>query len=1408
MSKGAGVLPVPFLKNLIKNIMKNFILFLALLIILGNSTESKAQPYYYSSGVPTLFENWGNLPGGGGSHPLSFGENTEYIIESGKTAVLDFQWFIDNQATLRISGTLQVNHTLNMGPNTYLAIDSLGTIIYNSTTVARNTIFGGTEFFHLYSNFKITNWSSVNDAVTDSVKEHLYPLSQDLFGSLEIDWQGCNGNWFLTNRRHSYLCGNNLKITSTGAGKLVACVKNSSEQNGIDIKNFIQTDGEVDLSYSSSSLSFGAVFWIHGNFNKTAGILDATDNQTIGALIFGQNISLPRDTSTRHFYNSGTLRNVRIDIDNISFKLHTNLDLPIYNNDALTLRLISSTIDFGQYKISGQVPCSIGDCILKIASPEGFKNGASGGNFVVSGTKQIYYGNTIEYCGETAQITGDSLPTLLRYASLKINNPNGVTLSKDTWLDTNQSLKFVSGKLNLGNRNLKLGTPDSVQGVNENCFINTNGTGFVRIGLNGGYAAKFPVGNGSLSPAYISQAYVGNNDTLALRIENSFGSHMPFDTSRCVRKLWHLIDENPSVQTGFRFSVQFMKSDAGSNMNLNSPCAVGLYDDVYIGYFPSQAFNIDPVYMPPDSSQTKTINSYRSFSDGADNYFIAGNEEGVFETYFPDNTGDASLTGNWSSLNGGLHPPSFDRYALFLVPQGQTASFNNPSVFSDKAWIRSTGNGIINANASLTINGVLEINDSSTYNHNNTGVASQTCFAGREFCGRKSNFNILKWSDTTDKIFDENELSFGNLTINFNNLPEPFGANKYWTLFKNILPYSTNHIISGNLTYLNSSGYQFAPIGYGDNITSLTVYGNVQIGDSLNQTAFPVMNLSGGTTRAPNSTAGTLNICGNLDIQNGGLTSQDFPSVARGKIYFKREVNNIPQSHTFYSYNPFIWQTSNLGTIAFPNKIESDTLTLKSDMYNATNAAFLFTDAWQVESGAVLNTDKYRIRSLNLIVKNGGKLITKNADGFNADLANQNVTFEANSFLEFAGSTPQNFQKAGGYNLTNFPNIIINNSAGVIINTPGVSITNSVNFINGKVTSDITNYLTFPGSVQFNGASDNSFLNGPVKINTTAASIVTIPTGKGSTVRNVAITPTSSNSTDWIVEYFNQAQAFGPTLGTGINSVSQAEYFLINRSGASPSDARVGLYWGANSGVTNPSSLRVARWNDFQWEDKGNYSYTGNNSAGVIFSNVVTNFSPFAIASTDNQQLPVELSSFTASISTNNVTLNWITETEINNSGYEIERKLLMDTVWKKINFIQGAGNSHTMKAYKYEDRNLTTGKYKYRLKQIDHNGNYTYYNLQSEVNIGMPSKYSLSQNYPNPFNPVTKINYQLPVSSFVSLNVYDMTGREVTRLLNENKEAGYYTIIFDAKNLSSGTYFYKIVSGDFSEVMKMILVK
>ena len=208
---------------------------------------------------------------------------------------------------------------------------------------------------------------------------------------------------------------------------------------------------------------------------------------------------------------------------------------------------------------------------------------------------------------------------------------------------------------------------------------------------------------------------------------------------------------------------------------------------------------------------------------------------------------------------------------------------------------------------------------------------------------------------------------------------------------------------------------------------------------------------------------------------------------------------------------------------------------------------------------------------------------------------------------------------------------------------------------------------------------------------------------------------------------------------------------------------------------------------------------------------LATKYSPVNAGSDVDQPLPVELNSFNAKVSGSNVELLWKTATEVNDHGFEVERKANDNesASWEKVGFVAGNGNSNSPKDYTFTDKNITGGsKFTYRLKQIDNNGSFIYSsNVDVEV---VPDKFELFQNYPNPFNPSTTIKFSLPEDSRVAINIYNILGEKITELINNDYKAGFYKIQFNSANLSlaSGIYFYTIESKNFKAVKKMVLMK
>ena len=191
-----------------------------------------------------------------------------------------------------------------------------------------------------------------------------------------------------------------------------------------------------------------------------------------------------------------------------------------------------------------------------------------------------------------------------------------------------------------------------------------------------------------------------------------------------------------------------------------------------------------------------------------------------------------------------------------------------------------------------------------------------------------------------------------------------------------------------------------------------------------------------------------------------------------------------------------------------------------------------------------------------------------------------------------------------------------------------------------------------------------------------------------------------------------------------------------------------------------------------------------------------------------SQPVPVELNSFSASISGKTVKLEWSTATEANNLRFDVQRKY-DETEWQIIGSIKGNGTTAQNKSYSFVDNvsNIAASTINYRLKQVDFDGAFHFSNEVS-VYDNIVHSFELGQNYPNPFNPSTKIKFSIPITAKVKIEVFNISGNKVATLLDEQKEAGIHEVGFNASKLASGVFLYKISAGNFSATKKMLLVK
>ena len=481
-----------------------------------------------------------------------------------------------------------------------------------------------------------------------------------------------------------------------------------------------------------------------------------------------------------------------------------------------------------------------------------------------------------------------------------------------------------------------------------------------------------------------------------------------------------------------------------------------------------------------------------------------------------------------------------------------------------------------------------------------------------------------------------------------------------------------------------------------------------------------------------------------------------------------------------------------------------------------------------LQSGGTVRISGTTARTLNVSGNfnlSGGTLLMSNAATIGTLNVARNFTHTSGIIYEtstgsgtivFNGNINQSY--IGGGTISNTINFTVNNPAGITLLT-SVSFPASLTMTNGNISTTGTNLLTLGNSASVSGGSATSYVSGPLAHNytTTGAKTAIFPIGKGGIYRPVTFTfnESATTSTTYTAEMFNSAPPSN-SLG-GLDRVSSVRYYTLSKSAGSVfTSGIIKLNYDTDDGVTTPANLRIVQgpsagggaWTNLG--GTGTAATTGSITSATAFTSLAN--TTFTLGSTGTNPLPVELSSFSAVVLENGVRLSWRTETEVNNYGFDVERKILKQVQndndnWEKIGIVNGNGNSNSPKNYSYVDDNITAGKYSYRLKQIDNDGQFEY-SKTVEVDLGGVKKFELSQNYPNPFNPITTIRFSLPEASTVKLTIYNILGQEIKTLLNEYKEAGIHTVNFDASEINSGMYIYKLEAGNFVQTRKMTLVK
>lgn len=752
----------------------------------------------------------------------------------------------------------------------------------------------------------------------------------------------------------------------------------------------------------------------------------------------------------------------------------------------------------------------------------------------------------------------------------------------------------------------------------------------------------------------------------------------------------------------------------------------------------------------------------------------------------------------------------------FIVLAGGTVNNFGIITFNSTAGIYGTliNSGTVNANAMIRIYGTYRHATSGTSfptGSNVTWYTGSTCeitgltnylpnFSGNTF------YNFT-WNcaSQSSNIALNNYLTTVNGNLNINNT-----NGKYLTLFNSngTLNVSGNMNVSGTSNLNLSASSVNANININGNYTQSA--GTFNIGSGINS-----MNIKGNFTSSGGS---VTNVSGTSKINFNGSSTQYFSSSNANP--FSTNVNiEIASNSSLQLMSDMTLTGTNLVNYfyvyGYLNMANYDIAV--NFYFNVKNTGTLVTGT------GVISTSLASANSFE--ISNGGVMYIGSPAGINSNGSDGNIKVDGLRIFNSGAKYIYNGtagQVTGNGLPSTVTDLIVSNTSGLSLDK-NITVTDTL-FMNGGNISTGNYTLTLSNSSTGSLAYTSGLINGTfARAIADGNSSYIFPLGNQNQNRAITITFTSQPTSSGTLT----AQYIAGNPGGNVNSLTDAGNYVVdtystdgawqlNYTGTSNPVFNLSLTDAGIAGVNNPSTLRIITRNNNSsaWNLSGTHSNgSGNpikaNRNGLTFSALTQ----YALGGnmTENPldgSLPVELTSFTSNISNGkDVKLNWVTANEMNNSGFEIQRKE-NNSDYVKIGFVKGKNTINTPSIYSFEDKSLQVGKYSYRLKQIDNNGNFEYFALNNTIEIGAPAKYSLSQNYPNPFNPVTKISYMVAAAGQVTLKVYDITGKEVKTLVNEVKNAGYYTVNFSGANLSSGIYIYKITANNFTETKKMTLVK
>ena len=714
--------------------------------------------------------------------------------------------------------------------------------------------------------------------------------------------------------------------------------------------------------------------------------------------------------------------------------------------------------------------------------------------------------------------------------------------------------------------------------------------------------------------------------------------------------------------------------------------------------------------------------------------------------YYSAGNNDATLTSSWwSNTNGtGTNPSNFTTTDQVFNVQ------NGHSMTASAAWTVS------GANSKVVI---------KTGGKISTGAFSHTLTLDME-SGAEYQVEHTAWGSVTAGTWDNNStVSFTNNGIGLRTINHPSVDIKFTSGQKSISN-GTSFTILGNLTVTSGT---LNIVGNSGSIGTLNIGG--------------ALTINGGTLSTGTGT-------GNLNFTNSGLAS-----------------GNI---------------TVNSGTLTLGSG-DADAITISASRTAGLNSNIAINSGSTFLTNGTLNCGTGVISGAGTFtLSSGATLGIGSADGITSSGSTGNIQTTTRNFDTAAKYTynGSSAQVTGNGLPASVNTLTINNSNGVTL-TSGVNVTDYLTMTSGNITLNDQSLIlgtaasaANKGSLTWSYGTSGYMVGGGsfTRWADTNEGGIFFPFGTATQRRSLQIygTPTTGGTVSATYSDASGATSLSFTDNSmSFDKRSNLSWIIGIANGFVASGLTMTISPYSMPGVTNVSDLTLCISSGTA---PGTYAVPfGSNDpvldldrTGLASGDIggVT----FYVGAKAASALPVQLTSFTALLTNNGVHLNWETATEVNNYGFEVERQEAVGN-WQKVGFVNGHGNSNSPKSYTFIDATTPVGKVQYRLKQIDFDGKFEYSNV-IEVNIESPASLVLYQNSPNPFNPTTEIKFALPKSSEVELSVYNMLGEKVGNLLSGLMNAGEHKVNFDASNLSSGVYFYKLTTDNNVTIRKMILMK